>query len=231
MGAGYQGMRLAGACILLCACARAEPQLSDEVSGANLRRCPGLTVHTQQDLDDARDCEIIDGDLTFRPATLERVNADALPRLRKVTGSVLSGGATTLTEITLPALREVGASPDDTLSIGFDAHTLERVELPMLESVDGSLGIAALGGLRELDLGSLAKVSGNFGLLNLPRLVDVRIGVNVSAGGRVDFQLLCHVSSAALPDASNFDPSTWSVRDVGCCTDGAAACSTTCQCQ
>jgi hypothetical protein len=183
-------------------------------------------VQTQQDLDDARDCEIIDGDLTFRPTTLEYVNADALPRLRKVTGSVLSGGATTLTEITLPALREVGSSPDDILSIGFDADTLERVALPMLQHVDGSLGIAALGGLRELDLGSLSDVSGNFGLLNLPRLVDLRIGADVNAGGRVDFQLLCHVPSSALPDS---DAS--SVRDVGCCTNESTACSTTCQCQ
>ena len=205
--------------------------MSDAVRGASLRHCPGLTVRTQQDLDDARDCEIIDDDLTFRPTTLERVNADALPQLQKVTGSVLSGGATTLTEITLPALREVGSSPDDILSIGFDAHTLERVALPMLESVDGSLGIAALGGLRELDLGSLTTVTGNFGLLNLPSLVDVRIGPDVNAGGRAEFQLLCHVPSSALPSASGFDAATLTVRDIGCCTVDAVACAGTCQCQ
>jgi hypothetical protein len=175
---------------------------------AELRVCPSLAVETAEDLRAARECDEIAGRLVLRSATLERVE---LPRLRRVAGSLISVGSRPLREIELPSLREVGTSgADDLLEIGFDASTLTRIALPALRVIHGSLGIVALGALRELDLSSLEHVEERFGLINLPELDTLLLADGLAADGGSWFELLCGLEPDALPRILGPKPS---VRD------------------
>jgi hypothetical protein len=190
-------------------------------------------IASEQDLVDARACREIDGDLVLRAPELEAISEDALPHLHRVTGSLISTGGRPLREIVLPALQEVGSGGDDLLEIGFDATSLERIELPALKSVNGSLGIVGLGSLHTLDLSALETVSGELGLVNLPRLTDLRMADQIETGGGVSYEYLCELPAIDLPDAPAADDEsrTPQVRDIGCCTYSATQCeSTFCMC-
>jgi hypothetical protein len=226
--------KLEGACSLGCsalliACASAVslPSEGPDVSDGDAplaRRCATITVERAQDLVDVRDCREIDGDLLLRADDLDAVSAQSLPHLRRIAGSLISLGSGPLREIVLPALREVGADDEDVLELALDASTLERIELPALERVNGNLGIAALGALHTLDLSSLEHVSGVLGLVNLPNLADLRLPDGVRAE-RAAFEYLCEWPVDALPDL----PAR--LRDVGCCTQSTTDCgSTICRC-
>ena len=134
-------------------------------------------------------------------------------------------------EIVLPALREVGTNRDDLLEIGFDATALERIELPELRRVNGALGIVAAGGLHTLDMSSLEVVRGEFGLANLPRLVDLRTPDQLRTEAGVTYEYLCVLPAIDLPDAPVSSGREPRIRDVGCCTYSATQCeSSFCEC-
>jgi hypothetical protein len=167
------------------------------VDEAEPRVCPGLAVVSAEDLRQTRECEEIEGDLVLRSPVLERID---LPRLRRVSGSLISIGSRPLREIELPSLREVGTSgQEDLLEIGFDADTLVRIAMPELRVVHGSLGIVALGGLRELDLSSLEHVEERLGLINLPQLQTLLLADDLAADGGSWFELLCQLEPEQLP--------------------------------
>ena len=215
----------------LSGCALTTPSDATDASASeehvhHERVCPSLTIQTQTDLDAARDCSEIDGSLTIRSKTIEHITARDLPKLRRVRGSVLSVGGSRIREIELPKLREVG-NPGDTeivFEIGFDAMTLERIALPELRVVHGSLGILALGGLRELDLSQLETVDARFALGNLPRLTELNLASGVSAGDKAVFELLCRLPADGLPAAEDVLSTTRQRRDLGCCTESAEGC-------
>jgi hypothetical protein len=225
-----------GGCVLLMACASSVAENLDPAdAGAGdallTRRCESVIIENEQDLIDARLCRQIDGDLVFRAPDLEAVSGDALPDLRRVTGSLISAGSRPLREIVLPALREVGTNRDDLLEIGFDARALERIELPELRRVNGSLGIVALGGLHTLDLSSLEVVGGEFGIVNLPQLVDLRMPDQIRTEAGVSYEYLCVLPAIDLPDAPSSTGEEPRIRDVGCCTYSATQCeSSLCVC-
>jgi hypothetical protein len=168
-----------------------------------------------------------------RAPALEAISVDALPHLRRITGSLISTGGRRLREVMLPVLQEVGTGRDDLLEIGFYADSLERIELPALERVNGSLGIVALGSSHTLDLSSLESVRGELAFVNLPKLADLRIGDRIETGGGVSYEYLCALPAIDLPDAPATDEQDRApqVRDIGCCTYSATQCeSSFCAC-
>lgn len=227
---------MVGCGVLWMACASTvaeSPEQTESEEGAAplTRRCESVIVESEQDLIDARTCREIDGDLVFRAPKLEAVTADSLPYLRRITGSLISAGSRPLREIVLPALREQGTELDDLLEIGFDESTLERIELPELERANGSLGIAALGGLHTLDLRSLEVVRGELGLVNLPRLADLRMTDQIRTESGVSYEYLCALPAFDLPDAPGSAGEQPRIRDIGCCTYSATQCeSSFCHC-
>ena len=163
-----------------------------------------MAVESAEDLREARACSEIDGDLVLHSNTLERVE---LPQLRRVRGSLISVGARLAREIVLPQLREVGTEGgENLLEIGFDADSLQRIAMPELRVVHGSLGIAALGGLRELDLRSLERVDEKLGLINLPQLDRLLMPDGVAADGGSWFELLCELDDDELPRTQGPEP-------------------------
>jgi hypothetical protein len=195
--------------------------------------CPSLELSTRADLLAARACREVDGDLILSSTDIERIAADDLPYLERVTGSIMLVGSSPLVEISLPALREVGVEPsEDILELGFDAMTLRRISLPALRSVHGTLSIVALGGLETLDLGQLEVVDDAFGLINLPRLAQLDLSARVRAGRLVAFEALCELPVTALPDTSALPAEQKRLQGVGCCTQSASDCpNSICTCQ
>jgi len=198
-----------------------------------LSTCPSVTIESAADLIAARRCREIDGDLVFAGREPMDVSADALPFLERVTGSVLTRVPAPLREITLPALREVGTEgSDDALEFVFDRMTLERVSLPNLRAVHGTLGIGALGALTELRLGSLESVDAVFGLMNLPKLTTLELPSDIAVGQRVAFEYLCHIPYDELPPIATGSNEQSRVRVVGCCTESQFECTfAACECE
>jgi hypothetical protein len=227
-----------GCGVLLVACASSISDPTESASAESddallTRHCETTIIASALDLAAARACREIDGDLVLRAPDLEAISADAMPHLRRITGSLISTGGRPLREIVLPELREVGTGRDDLLEIGFDATSLERIELPALKRVNGSLGIVGLGSLHTLDLSALEVVSGELGLVNLPELTDLRIGDQIETGGGMSYEYLCELPAFDLPDApaTNDGDRAPQVRDIGCCTYSATQCeSSFCMC-
>jgi hypothetical protein len=198
-----------------------------------LMRCPSVIIATQDDLRAARACSEIDGDLVFRSQSIERIAADDLPYLEHVSGSLLAAPSGSLRELALPALQDMGTTgSDDVLEIGFDLASLERVSLPNLQRVHGSLSLVGLGALRRVDLAKLEVVDDALGLLNLPRLSALALPADVRATRLIDFAYLCRLPSHALPDPSFSEAASVRLRGVGCCTGDALDCNdATCACE
>jgi hypothetical protein len=205
---------------------------SREPSGECVVRCPSVVVATHADLQAARHCREIDGDLELRASDFAGIGADDLPYLERVSGSILSVGGSPLEGISLPALREVGTpGAQNIIELGFDASTLQRISLPALETVHGDMAITAAGALTELDAARLTTVDGAFGLINLPHLTSVDLNEDLHAGRLIAFEYLCAMPYAALPDTSDLAAEQKSVRDLGCCTESAFDCqSWLCDC-
>ena len=198
-----------------------------------LTSCPSVTIEKPEDLSAARSCREIDGDLIFAPSDTMEIDAAALPFLERVTGSVLTRVPAPVREISLPALGEVGSEGNENaLQFVFDRMTLERVSLPSLRVVHGTLGIAALGALEELDLGSLESVDDVFGLMNLPKLAQLELPSDVAVGQRVAFEYLCRIPYDALPATSLGSQEAPRVRMIGCCTESRFECTfAACECE
>ena len=110
--------------------------------------------------------------------------------------------------------------------------TLERVSLPELRVVHGTLGIGALGALTELRLGSLESVEGVFGLMNLPQLSRLELPADIAVGERVAFEYLCRIPYAALPMTSASAEAASRLRMIGCCTESRFECTfAACECE
>jgi hypothetical protein len=207
------------------------PLMAAALSGCALSvpqtvNCPGVELRTRADLLAAHACREIDGNLVLRPSDIERIAADDLPYLERVTGSIILAGSSPLVEISLPALREVGDNPaEHILELGFDAMTLRRISLPALRAVHGSLSIVALGALETLCLGQLEVVDDAFGLINLPRLAQLELSASVRAGRLVDYEELCELPLDGLPDTSALPTERKRVKAVGCCTQSASECA------
>jgi hypothetical protein len=186
-------------------------------------------VETAMDLQAARHCREIDGNLQFRGQALEAIGADDLPYLERVTGSLISAGGKPMRELTLPALREVGsdASPG-LIEIVLDAKNLQRIALPRLQRVRGSIGIFGLYALVELDLGALTRVDDSFVLTTLPRLSSLELSPELQVGKLIQFAFLC-----SLPSESFAPPAgDRSFEALGCCTESALGCDTLqCTCE
>lgn len=204
-----------------------------EQEAADLTLCAGVTIQTRADLEKIQCCRAIDGDLIFAPTEPLQVAAADLPVLERVSGSILSRSPTQLTEISLPALREVGTEgADNVLEFTFDRSNLKRVWLPRLRVVHGTLGVGALGALTELNLSHLARVDNVFGLTGLPALTKVDLPADVSVGDRVAFDHLCHIRYDELPrtPVSSSDDALFHV--IGCCTESSFECTAaSCECE
>jgi hypothetical protein len=187
-----------------------------------LLRCPSVVIDDPSDLAAARHCREIDGDLTFRSADLEVVSPDDLPYLERVSGSLFSIGGKAMRELTLPALREVGATGAATLiEIGLDGTHLQRVALPALQVVHGSVSFYGLYALRELDLAALTQVDGMFSLVSLPRLDSVQLAPELDPGGSTEFHSLCDLAPQAIALAFGGGDAR---KAIGCCTRDALDC-------
>lgn len=216
--------------LLSAACSAPLPtELDTQTLAAEKRRdCETVTIASEQDLQNARACEEITGDLVLRSPSLERIE---LPRLTRISGLLLSLGSWPLRELSLPALTEVGSEADHLVEIGFGLPNLERIALPKLRTVNGSFGIAAMAELQELDISSLEEVTQHFGLINLPKLSRLRHNEQLQADGRFALELLCRLPKDALPDSSSQDPEQVSLRDLSCCLDPQGCTATLCRCE
>ena len=194
--------------------------------------CDGMIVQSPADLVAAHDCREIDGDLVFRSRAIEQIGEQDLPYLARIHGSLVVAAVTNLEHLDLPVLREVGGrSEQDLVEIGFEADSLLRIELPELRVVHGSLGVLALGALRELDLSTLERVDGALVLSNLPRLEVLDLPTSVQVAKRAAFDYLCRLEPHALPALTDRTTESSSALELGCCNNDAAPCTPhVCQC-
>jgi hypothetical protein len=191
--------------------------------------CRTTTIASQVNLDAARYCREIAGDLLIEPNFVS-IDAAALPYLTSVTGDV-SAASVAATQsvaesITLPALERIGGDlrfrslPQLRLvnlprlaqlegSVEFGLLPLERLSLPQLAAVGGDVTIASgLQTLSQLDVAKLTSVDGALVLFGLCRLPWPQVEAISSLG------------------------STRTISDIGCCTTLAShACVTNiCSC-
>lgn len=233
--AGSLCVWLGAVCSVGCAIAT-QDEAAVEHSKGPLLHCDAMTIHSREELEAARDCAVIDGDLKLAAYDLGRITADDLPNLERVTGSLVfvPAGAGQVREITLPALREVGsegAEEPDLLEIGWDAGSLQRIAIPQLRTVHGSVMIAALGALTDLDFPELSVIDVAFILASLPALRSVRVADDLAIRERVSFSHLCQLPSADLPGVVPDSEAAREVDEIGCCTRSALECEwTACRC-
>jgi hypothetical protein len=175
--------------------------------------CGTTAIVSQDNLEAARYCREITGDLTVEP-NFATIPATALPYLTRVRGSVRSGSATgssTLQSITLSRLETV----DGELGFGgFTAMTL--ASFPRLSSA-GGISFALSSALSRISLPQLTRVQGPFALGVLQNLTQVDIGRLNSITGSLSLRDLCKLPWTQVERIAALG-SSQVVTTVGCCT-------------
>lgn len=188
-------------------------------------RCPGIVVRTRADVEAARDCVEIDGDLVFRETDFTELTDDDFPQLRRITGSLLVHGANALERVVLPALVEVGTQGRaDLMQFSFELTSLRSIELPALTTVHGDLIVGVLDVLSELRLPQLAQVDGVLGLIALPALRTLELPASARAGERLKLDHLCQLSERELSGLIAGAEGRAELRAIGCCGESGLAC-------
>jgi hypothetical protein len=191
--------------------------------------CPTTTILSHVNLDAARYCREIAGDLILEP-NFATIGPDALAYLVEVSGSVnavsIASTQSVLESITLPALATIGGElrfgslPNLKLAsfprlkhvgsnLRFGLTTVERISLPQLTMVGGDVSFSTgLNSLSQLELDMLSSVGGSLTLFALCRLPWSQVE---------------GISTLGMSQA---------VLDIGCCTTLAShACNTSaCTC-
>jgi hypothetical protein len=190
--------------------------------------CPGMTIVSQTNLDAAKYCKEIDGDLDLQP-NFNAIGADALPYLTRVRGKVIAanpGGLPALTSITISKLQTVDGQ------VGFTHLTnATTISLPHLTSA-GGLVLAVLLALEHVSLPVLRDVQGPLAISNAPQLNQVDIGDLETVAGSVTLAALCALpwSQVRLIGALG---NAQTVSEIGCCnmsTDRNACVGGNCDC-
>jgi hypothetical protein len=185
-----------------------------------LELCDTLTVRSKADLDSARACAEIHGNLSLLGGA-SAITASDLPNLKRITGDLtittfgaqqpfiesvtlsalqsveggvyIAGNARTRT-VSLPALRSIGKSGSMS-KFQVQQAVLSRLDLPQLATIYADVTIAQANGLCAVNMPALSSVSGNVDLLDLPNVgYSAFAKLRMSSGGTV------------------------SGRNVGCCT-------------
>ena len=164
-------------------------------SCSTLEVCPQLTVNSRADIDSARNCSEIDGDLTLLGGTSE-ITASDFPNLTKVRGNLtvtsFSARDPKLTNLTLGALQTVGgtlqiANQSTLLTASFPALTtvgspgagsslqvtfsaLRLLSLPALTTVNGSVQLGPASQLCSANIRRVTRITGYATLSDLPNI-------------------------------------------------------------
>jgi hypothetical protein len=196
--------------------------------------CGSISIRSRDDVDDARRCAEIDGDLTVHSVGLTAIEAGDLPRLTRITGDlIISGPQATepphLASVTLAKLRTVeGAVIVSGVSVpGFGASgPLQELHLPALERIGAhdALGLMVYqAALKVLDLPALVTIEGSVKLDTLLELCTLRAERLESIAGEVLFHYLPQLSPAQLEPLRSAASAEVSERVLGCCAADADA--------
>jgi hypothetical protein len=173
--------------------------------------CGAQTIVSQANLDAARYCKEITGDLILQPnfATLP---ATALPYLTRVRGDVKGGsgsGTSAAVSITLGRLETIDGG------FGLGGFTgLNLVSVPRLTTA-GSFEFI-LSSMERISAPQLTRVNGAFSLGVLQNLTQVDIGNLNSIGGQLQLNTLCRLPWSQVERISTFGTSR-NIIYVGCC--------------
>jgi hypothetical protein len=188
--------------------------------------CGTTSIASQANLEAARYCREITGDLFLEPA-LPNIVATDLPYLTTVRGSIKAGSATGNTaaqSITLAAVQTVGGG------VAFGGFlNLQQVSFPRLRSVGGAVEFILSSQLREISLPELTAAPGGFTLGVLPSLAQVNVPKLQTVGGQLQLRVLCDLPWSQVERISTFG-SGRKIDNVGCCVSSGQACDTSCTC-
>jgi hypothetical protein len=175
--------------------------------------CGTRSIVSQDNLDAARYCREITGDLTIEP-DFATIPATALPYLTRVRGSVRSGSATgsaALQSITLGRLETVDGE------LGFGGFTsMTLASFPRLSSA-GGISFILSNAVTRISLPQLTRVQGGFALGVLQNLTQVDIGRLNSISGSLTLRDLCKLPWTQVERIASFGSSQL-VTMIGCCT-------------
>jgi hypothetical protein len=189
--------------------------------------CRGMTVVSQANLDAAKYCKEIDGDLDLQP-NFNAIGADALPYLTRVRGKVAAanpGGLPALKSITIAKLQTVDGD------VAFSRIFVNAISLPHLTSA-GRLILGPLLYLERASLPVLTAVQGTLAIADAPDLNQIDIGKLQTVAGTVTLHGLCALPWSQVRPISTFG-TTQTVSEIGCCnmsTDRNACSGSTCGC-
>lgn len=207
--------------------------------------CASTTIRTRDDLESARFCTTVNGDLIF-DTDFDEVTASDFPFLRRVVGAIKGNSSTTrlkritlaklealdngfslfefpqLTSMSLPALLRIGTDAGAIGSIA-GGNSVKELRLPKVGVITGDVTFQMLLALETLDFGSLQTVRGKFVLgvlpkltsLSLPMLMRVNSTFSMVALLRIPFSRVSQYNSTKIADTPVF-------RDIGCCIPNAA---------
>jgi hypothetical protein len=188
--------------------------------------CGTTSIVSQANLEAARYCREITGDLYLEPTLANIVSTD-LPYLTVVRGSIKAGSATgnpTSQTITLANLQTVGGS------VAFGGFlNLQQVSFPRLRSVGGAVEFILSSQLRQISLPELTAAPGGFTLGVLPSLTQVDVPKLQTIGGQLQLRVLCDLPWAQVQRISTFG-SGQRIDNVGCCASSGQACDASCTC-
>jgi hypothetical protein len=177
--------------------------------------CSTTTILSQVNLDAARYCREIRGDLILEP-DFATIGPDGLPYLASVTGDVTAASVaavqSVIESVTLPALETIGGD------LGFGSlPNLKLVSLPRLAQVGGALRFG-LTTVQRISLPQLTSVGGDFSFsTGLNALTQVEAGNLSSVGGALTLFALCRLPWTHVQHMSTLGTSQ-TVFDIGCCT-------------
>jgi hypothetical protein len=192
-----------------------EPEVEPEV-------CGSLTVISRDDVERARSCGEINGDLTLRGGVAELTALD-FPNLTRINGSLIvttfGSREPQLTGLTLGALQIIRGK----LQIAANG-TLRSAAFPSLTT----LGSADTGNalevfqavLRRLDLSALTTVHGSVQIGDMSEFCSLNVQRLTRVSGRVQLQNLPNLPFSALSRLRSAASGGANVSDLGCCYTG-----------
>jgi hypothetical protein len=199
----------------------------DATSKVCVTVCATISITSQANLDAARYCREITGDLLVNP-NFATIPATAMPYLTRVRGNVSGGSAsgnTVFQAITLNTLQTV----DGNVEFIF-VQNLARATFPRLTSIGGVLTFGVMPSFQQLSLPLLTTVTRNVSLTNLP-MTQLDIGRLQTIGGTLNLSSLCQLPWSQVSRISALVASP-TVSNIGCCagTTVSQACSGSCTC-
>ncbi len=170
---------------------------------------------SQVNLDAAKFCREIDGDLNLTQPNLATVDATALPYLTRVRGNLVVGNgsvaAPSIVSITIANLETV----DGEIEVGF-LQNMTTLSLPRLTSTD-SIITSLAPKLMRISLPQLQSVAGTLTISRLEELAQLDIGKLTYVGGAVTLTSLCKLPWSQVLSISALGTSQ-AISGIGCCT-------------